>query len=507
MRIYGKLCSLALVALLTTLSQTCLAADRTFSTDIAVIGGGSSGLSAALAGAQAGAKVIVLEKNPYMGGSSNFAEGLFAVESDYQKAKSYGLSKDEAFKHIMEFAHYKNSAPIIRNFVNASADNINWLHDQGIDFEAIQISPNEPMTWHIIKNREHFVHGSALVTALQHKAAELGVTFLTRTPAEKLIYEGDTVTGVEAIDHKGNTVIIKAKAVIVATGGFGNSKEKIKKWTKYNPDYFKPTLPLNKTGDGIQMAKDVGATTEGEELMLHIGTDGKGIIPLGGIYTMTWQPTNMWVNSEGKRFVDEMVTFSFTMAGTSVGRQNGHYAWAIFDEGRVNYAVEEGVDNGVGVIVKVATKLTSLPTEIKNALAAGSESLKAADTIEGLAKEIGVPVSTLKQTYNDYNRYAENHYDVAFAKEHRWMQPLTTGKLYAVKVMPYHFVSIGGIRINTEMEAIDENDQPVAGLYAVGCDVGGLYGDTYTLWASGHAFGFATYSGRLAGMNAAAAIK
>ena len=492
------------LALLTT---SAFAAERNLSADIVIIGGGSTGLSAAVAGAQGGASVIVLEKNPYLGGSSNFAEGLFAVESKYQKAQSYGLTKDEAFKRIAEFNHYKINLPLFRQFVNDSAANIDWLHQQGVDFEPVQISPTEPITWHLVKARGRFHHGAALVTALQKKANELGVTFLLRTPAKKLISENGKIVGVEALDHKENVVKVKAKAVIVATGGFDNSKEKIAQWTDFDPEMFKPTLPLNKTGDGIQMSKDVGADSLGESLMLHLGTEGKGIIPLGNIYTMTWQPSNLWVNKFGERFTDEYVAFSFAQAGNAVAVQPGHYGWAIFDDAAVDYAAGEGVDNGVGVLVPVASKLTNLRKEIAGALAAKSDNFKAANSIEELARQIGAPAAALKETYENYNRFARHHYDEQFAKEHRFLRELNHGKLYAVKLLPYSFVSIGGIRINTKMQALDSKFSVIPGLYVGGCDVGGLHGETYTLWASGNAFAFATYSGRMAAINALQDIK
>lgn len=495
-----------LLFILAAQSGSACAADRKITTDIVVIGGGSTGMAAALTGAQGGAKVVVLEKNPYLGGSSNFAEGLFAVESELQRAKSYGLTRDEAFKHMTEFGHYKIDVPLIRQFVNESAANIEWLRKQGVEFDAIQISPTEPMVWHVIKEKGHFIHGGALITTLQKKAKDLGVTFMLRTPARKLIYSGNRVTGVEAVDHKGNRVIVEAKAVIIATGGFGNSKEKIAQWTKYNPEYFKPTLPLNKTGDGIQMAKDVGADTEGENLMLHVGTEGKGIIRMGGIYTMASQPSNLWVNKYGERFVDEAIAFSFAQAANSVARQRGHFAWSIFDDAAVDYATDMGVDHGIGVILPTTTRMKNLREEIRNAVAANSENFKAADSIEELPRQIGVPADALRKTYGDYNKYAENHYDQQFAKEQRWLKPINKGKIYAVKLMVYHFTSIGGIRVNRDMAVIDNNDRPIAGLYAGGVDIGGLYGDTYTLWASGHAYGWSVYSGRTAAASALKAL-
>lgn len=153
------------------------------------------------------------------------------------------------------------------------------------------------------------------------------------------------------------------------------------------------------------------------------------------------------------------------------------------------------------------TKMSKIDTEIKNALAANSESFKEANSIEQLAKEINVPVKNLEAAYNGYNNAAKTHYDEAFNKDRMWLRALNHGKLYAVKLMPYHFTSVGGLRINPEMEVVNTDDAPIAGLYAGGNDVAGLYSDTYTLWASGHAFGFATYSGRKAAQEAIEFIK
>jgi len=104
-------------AALAVLAGGVQAADRRYTADVVVVGGGSTGLAAAVTAAEGGANVVLLEKNPYLGGASNFAEGLFAVESELQRAKAYGLTKEEAFKHIMEFGHYKTDAPLLRLFV------------------------------------------------------------------------------------------------------------------------------------------------------------------------------------------------------------------------------------------------------------------------------------------------------------------------------------------------------------------------------------------------------
>ncbi|QUN06985.1 FAD-dependent oxidoreductase [Shewanella yunxiaonensis] len=478
-----------------------------YTTDIAVVGGGSAGLSAAVTAADAGAKVILLEKNPYLGGASNFAEGLFAVESDYQKLNSYGLTRDEAFEKIEEYTHYLTDGKIERDFIEASADDIHWLRDLGVNFKAVQISPMEPATWHVIQPNGHIVHGGALITTLQERAEKDGVQFLMRTPGTSLIYKDGKVEGVKGTDHKGNEVIVHAKAVIIGSGGFGNSPEKIKEFTGIDGSTAPGTLPLHKTGEAIDMAHKVGAYGGDEILMMHIGTSGKGIIPMGDLFTMTWQPTNMWVNNLGNRFVNEEIAFSFAEAGNALHQQPGSSGWAIFDQNLVDYAVNHGVDNGVGVIVPVMKKLNKLNSEIKVALSAKSEAFKQAKSVKELAKEIGVPYENLENAFKSYNKACENKYDYDYLKGRSNLVSLNEKNVYAIKLSVFQFTSLGGIRTNPKMEAVRKDSTEIKGLYATGNDVSGLYSDTYTLWASGHAYGFAVYSGRTAAKNAVKYIK
>ena len=102
-----------------------------------------------------------------------------------------------------------------------------------------------------------------------------------------------------------------------------------------------------------------------------------------------------------------------------------------------------------------------------------------------------------------YNSFKEKNHDAQFAKDPKMIQPVKQAKFYAVKLFPYFFVSLGGAKTSLKMEVLDNNDQPIPGLFAAGGDVGGQYGDTYTLWTSGFSFQFAASSGRIAGKSAA----
>ena len=199
-------------------------------TDVVVVGSGASGMAAALTAAEGGVKVIVFEKERSPGGTSNFFEGTFAVESDMQRQRYITYSRDEAFKNIMEYSHWIANPRLVRAIVNESGPTIGWLQQQGIEFIDATINmPDSPRTYHIIKGK-----GEAVIKALVTKAKEKGVDIRLATPVKRLIKQGDRIAGVIAEDN-GEDKQVKAKAVVIASGGYANNKEWIKEVYRLRP--------------------------------------------------------------------------------------------------------------------------------------------------------------------------------------------------------------------------------------------------------------------------------
>ena len=122
--------------------------------DMIAIGSGATGLAAALTAAEGGAKVIIFEKQPSLGGSSNFFEGTFAVESEMQRERYITYSRDEAFKAMMDYSHWKADPRVVRAFVDESAATISWLQHNGVEFIDATINlPDSPRTYHTIKGK------------------------------------------------------------------------------------------------------------------------------------------------------------------------------------------------------------------------------------------------------------------------------------------------------------------------------------------------------------------
>jgi fumarate reductase flavoprotein subunit len=499
-----KLAGLLAVVLTLLPVAAVFGATRTIDADIAVVGAGSAGLAASVTAAENGAKVVLFEKMPFPGGTSNFAEGIFAVESRPQLLRNIRITKDEMFKAYMEYTHWRANPRLVRTFINRSAETVEWLESFGIRFDPSSLAPNEPSTWHLIQNIGETHHGAALVQTLFAKAKEKGVTILLETPAAKIIVnENKRIAAVVGQDKRGNEVRVNAKVVIMATGGFANNAEWVQKYTGYKPEEVVPLVPVMKVGDGIRMAMEVGADVENMGVLEAIqGIRSPNISPFGHLQSIGVQPF-IWVNGRGDRIADESAIMSFAYAGNVLLREKGKFAWAIFDESQKKMMVDKGIEMGLGVLVPVGTKLTKLDEEIKVCLDKKDPNVAVADSIDKLADAIGIKRAKLKETIDRYNQYCDKNYDAEFLKDKRYLRPVKQAKFYAVKVIPQFFTTLGGVKINEKMEALDKNEEVIPGLYATGNDTGGMHGDTYNLMAPGTTFGFAVNSGRIAGENAA----
>ena len=472
--------------------------------DVAVIGGGASGLAAALTAAEGGAKVVLFEKMRYMGGTSNFAEGMFAVESEMQRPMYMNYSRAQAFKNTMNYNHWQANARLVRAFIDESAATISWLRSRGVEFtEPITNIPDGWRTLHCLKG-PFGAMGSPMIKTLTRRTREKGVDIRLATPVKKILSEGGRITGVIA-EKEGKVETIKARAVIVASGGYANNKEWIKKYAGFDLDVnVIPIRNYGKLGEGISMAWEVGAAEEGMGTLhfFRVGPMGPGVRMLGHVECTCLQPL-LWVNQQGERFCDESVSFNDTFGGNASARLKEGYSYTIFDEATKEHMVEHGIERSASNKNLPGTRLTNFDKDLKKALEKKNPDIAVADTIEELARQIKVKPSVLKATVDEYNRFCENGCDEVFAKEPKYLWPIKKPKFYAVKGHTVFLGTLGGIKINHRMEVVDTEEKVIPGLYAVGIDAGGLYGDSYCfLPASGTTLGFAVNSGRIAARNA-----
>jgi fumarate reductase flavoprotein subunit len=478
-------------------------------TDVVIIGSGLTGLAAALTAAEGGARVILFEKMRSLGGSSNFPEGMFAVESEMQRQDSIGITRDEAFKKIMEYSHWRANPRLVRAFVDESADTIAWLQGQGVEFIGPRANwEDSPRTWHILKGPPDG-RGGPMIKALAVRARERGVDIRLAAPVRRILKERGEITGVIA-EENGEELEITARVAVIGTGGYANNKEWIKKYTGYELERnLFPLGNVDKTGDGIRMAWEVGAAEEGMGLLqcLRVGPLlGPGVKFMQQLECVAMQP-NLYVNQAGERYCDESMTPNFTFDGNALARTKEKYSFSIFDDGVKQDMMLKGVVMGMGMVRPPGTRFLELDEELKEMVDKGNPNIFGANSAEELAGKMGIGPDTLKATLDEYNGYCEKGHDDLFAKDRKYLRPLKGPRFYAVKSYMAFLGTLGGIKINHRMEVVDKEDEPIPGLYAGGLDAGGLYGDSYDVIMSGGTSAFAANSGRIAGRNALAYLK
>ena len=259
-----------------------------------------------------------------------FPSGPFAVESRLQQQKYHSLTKDEAFKVFVDHRHWRANPRLARAFIDESARTIQWLQEQGVEFtEPSAFWTGGHYTQHLIKGR-----GASMIKALVAKCREKGVEIQLETSVESIIKDGNKIAGVIGEDKSKKAVHVNGKAVIVATGGYANNAEMIKRYTGFElgRDLFMP-LGLDLMGDGIRMAWEAGAAEEGMGLLqLQYAVPGPGISvtsPSGiseehlskkYVDIMSRQPY-LWINEQGRRFFDEGIVANWPFASNAIARQ------------------------------------------------------------------------------------------------------------------------------------------------------------------------------------------
>jgi fumarate reductase flavoprotein subunit len=484
------------------------AKDKDLKAELVIIGGGGAGLAAAVAAAEDGASdVIVLEKRGVTGGNTSLSMGPFAADSPAQKRAAIEFRRDELFKIAMNWAHWKTNPRIVRAFIDKSGDTIRWLEDKGIEFRCMPLYPNQsPLVWHMPKG-----YGAEIIKVLAGECRKLGITLLTNTPARKLMTgRKGNITGILA-EREGKELKITARSVIIATGGYSGNKELLR---KYCPDYrdnMKCDGVLH-TGDGLIMAMEIGAATEGLGLLLLSGPQIPQSVALKigspadkipePLMAIALEPNTLWVNKKGKRFIDEGTSYHHFECSNAVNRQPGNLCYTLLDSRLVQTMTETGLIIGLGRhTVAERDSMPGLARELRSKEAPGWVKI-ADDCWDGIADWIGADREVLKATIEEYNAACDRGHDPVFAKERALLVPLRTPPYYAIRSNSDFLDTIGGIKINENMEVLDRQDNPIPGLYAAGVATGGWQAETYCDVLSGSASGFAFNSGRIAAENA-----
>ena len=414
-------------------------------TDIVIIGAGGAGMTAAINATQAGKDVILVEMMPYAGGNTTKATGgMNAAETHYQKEQGIEDSVEQFVEDTMKGGHDINDRDLVTIMAENSAAGIDWLDSIGAPLPKISFSGGAT-NQRIHAPEDGSGVGAYLVTALLKKMDELGIKVMYNTKATDLLSLEGTVNGVMA-ESDDAYYTIHSKAVILATGGFGNNQEMI---VRYRDD-LEGTVTTSAPGimgDGIVMAQAVGADlVDIDQIQLHPTVEQKTSM----LITESVRGDGaILVNQDGKRFTDELLTRDKVSAAELA--QPGSYAYIIFDQ-----KLREGL--------KATEKYISTGITVQG------------DTIEDLAAQIDVDPATLAETLANWNKCVADKNDAEFGRTTGMDNDLSTPPYYAIKIAPGIHHTMGGVHIDTGAHVIDLNGNVIPGLFAAGEVVGGVHG-------------------------------
>jgi fumarate reductase flavoprotein subunit len=462
--------------------------------DIIIVGGGGAGLSAAIMAREAGASCIVLEADKKLGGATALSAAvMYAAGTSVQRAAGViGDTADAMYDYIMTLAGWEANPRIVRILADQSGPCLEWLISLGVEFppQYLVCSGVEDVP----RGHPSQGAGGSVAERLINGAGARGAEHALGTRVDSLLVEDGRVVGVRAAGTE-----LRGGAVVITTGGFGNSPEMIERlyptaarhgdWT-YAVHYAAPFI----LGDGIKLAESVGAGIVGRDTGLLLPTSG-----LGKFVEAFLPPWIMLVNKHGQRFMDESAPYA--VSGYIINAQPDQRAFAVFDEP----ALVEGSQD-----MRFADPYhsgTAMPTWEYNLLRKAIESGKIvkADTIEQLANHIGINPLMLEASVEQYNAYCDNGRDAEFFKTMDRFFPLRKAPFYAREVRASVIGQTGaGLNINENAQVLDVRGRVIKGLYAAGEVLGCAVGKRYS--GGGMGIANAVIFGRLAGRTAAAEI-
>ena len=498
----------------TAVENDATAEDSTVDADVVVVGAGGAGMTAAITAAGEGKSVVILESQSMVGGNSVRATGgMNAGKTVYQDENEFGESagvektlKTAAEKYAdnetitalaktvsEQWAAYQanptgyfdsvelmeldtmiggkgiNDPELVETLCENSADAIDWLDEHGITLHNVSSFGGASVKRiHRPVNAEGKTVsvGSYMIPLLQENCEKAGVKMMLDTTATEILTDANgAAVGVKATGASGETVTVNAKAVVLASGGFGANLDMV---VKYKPELkgFMTTNAPGIQGQGIEMAQAIGAATvDMDQIQIHPTVEAntaalitEGLRGDGAIL----------INEEGQRFIDEVGTRDVVSAAEIA--QTGSYSWLVVDQAMVD------ASSVIQGYIKKGYTVTG-------------------ETYEELGKAMGVDEAAFAETMEKWNGYVEAKNDPDFGRT-SFANPLNTAPYYAVKVTAGVHHTMGGLKINANTEVLNEKGEVIPGLFAAGEVTGGVHGANRL---GGNAVADFTVFGRIAG--------
>lgn len=437
--------------------------------DVIVIGAGLSGLSASVRAAEQGAEVILLEKMAYAGGNCILSTGILQAAGTRLQAQAGIEDSPEQYALDMAQGASADRDPVQMKMVSTlSGETLDWLADNGVEFSD-KVTQGVGSTAY--RAHQSMPDANELVSGLVDAASQKGVMIQYDTPVLSLMTDDQgKVTGVVA-NQKGQPVEYTAKAVIIASGGFGGSPEMLSKY--WGDEYAKMTYAGSPgtTGEMIEEAAKLGAKLTDMDKAAY-GSPTVEVSKNMLITAMVLSGGAILTDSTGSRFCNE--TGDPFDTSKSVVETQKPFVFEIFDQNVADNVYKVSVYQNMGIVEQ-------------------------ADTVEELAEKVGLPADTLKATIEQYNAAVESGKD-EFGRT-IFTQPLTTAPFYCVKVAAGGVMTFGGLTLDDRCRVLKEDGSVIEGLYSAGEATGGYRAYGYVC---GDANAHAAVTGKVAGESAAA---
>ena len=473
---------------LKAVEKTAAGQTQNLETDLVIIGGGGSGLTAAVRSAELGTKTVVLEKMQVLGGAAGICGGQIAVQSA-QIQKDLGVQDDSPawFAYdLLANGHMRNDLTALTAYSDNLGASVDWaMKSLGMtQFEEMKLQYRGEFS----KDRSLYIKGAGagFISLLTNKLSDMPVTIKTGTKVEKILKdEKGAVVGVEATDANGTKYVVRSKAVLLATGGYGANREMLA-GDLQKALYYGPVCA---TGDGHRMAEAAGAKLINMELGKQY-PNGIEVAPglakstIQGNYE-AWKRSGIIVNHAGERIVNEKAS-------------NNHILPYLLKEKEATLFMFMDAYTWEG-FSKNLKKTGITDEELQKWIDAngkGDTLVMHADTIEALAKLAGMDPEVLQKTVDRYNGFVAEGKDEDFGRPVEFMKKkIEQGPYWLVEQKSRFATSLGGVKITPKLEVTDTNGKAIPNLFASGEVVGGVHG---TDSAAGANIAWAITSGKLA---------
>ena len=417
--------------------------------DLVIIGSGGTGLVAALQAKELGLSPVILEKMDRMGGNTNRASsGMNAAETDFQLQHHIVDSYTDFYEETLKGGGGLNNKDMLQYFTSHGALAIDWLADRGIVLNDITITGGMKIK-RTHRPASKAAIGGYLVTELLKQVEKEEIPLVANVTVTELMAEDQQITGLRVQLPDSITREISAKAVILATGGFGANQEMIK---QYRPDLegYQTTNQDGATGDGIKLAQEIGAgLVDMDQIQVHptVQQDTGHAYLIG---EATRGEGAILVNAQGQRFVNALDTRkNVTNAINALPEKS---AYLVYDAGiRENVPAINFYDH-IGLV-------------------------KHGETLAELAQEIGANPDQLQTTVTTWNQAVTTGTDRVFGRDSGMERTIDHGGYEAIHIAPAVHYTMGGLKIDVQSHVLTEDDTPIAGLFAGGEVAGGLHGN------------------------------